>query len=217
MIKFRAILLFGAPGSGKGTQGKILGSIPNFYHFSCGDVFRTLRADSELGKVFLEYSSRGELVPDEPTIQLWRNVLEAAEHDGRFNPRVDTLILDGIPRNSRQAELMRALITVKAVFYLSCPDMEKLVARLQRRALRENRLDDANMDIIRSRLATYERETKPVLDFYGKKLVKPIDSTQPPLVVLRDILNVLIDFSNDDTDVFKNRLPGNRAAGARQS
>jgi adenylate kinase len=216
-MKFSALLLFGAPGSGKGTQGKILGAIPNLYHFSCGDVFRNLRPDSELGRVFLNYSGRGELVPDEPTIKLWRNNMVAAEHDGRFNPVTDTLILDGIPRNLSQAKMLRDVLDVRTVFYLSCPDMEKLVARLQRRALRENRLDDANMDIIRSRLETYERETKPVLDFYGKELVKPIDSTQSPVAVLRDILNAIISSTPHDTDVIKNSFHGDRPVGARQS
>jgi len=216
-MKFNALLLFGAPGSGKGTQGKILGAIPNFYHFSCGDVFRNLRADSKLGRVFLDYSGRGELVPDEPTIQLWRTVLGGAELDGRFNPATDTLVLDGIPRNINQAEMLRDMIEVRTVFYLSCPDMEKLVARLQRRALRENRLDDANLDIIRARLETYERETKPVLDYYGKELVKLIDSTQSPVTVLRDILNAVISSTPIDTDVLKHRFHGDSPAGLRQS
>lgn len=187
-MKYRTILLFGAPGSGKGTQGKILGTIPNFYHFSCGEVFRNLTPDSELGKIFLDYSSRGQLVPDEPTIQLWRRNIDGAERGGRFVPETDTLILDGIPRNLKQAEMLRNLLDVRVVFYLSCPVMNKLVARLQRRALRENRLDDANIDVIRHRLETYERETKPVLDFYGPKVVKTIDSTQTPIKVLIDLL-----------------------------
>ena len=62
-MTYRTILLFGAPGSGKGTQGKILGTIPSFFHCACGDVFRNLRIDDPLGKVFVEYSSRGLLVP----------------------------------------------------------------------------------------------------------------------------------------------------------
>src|SRR5205814_1635842 len=61
-MRYKSILLFGAPGSGKGTQGKILGSIPGFYHSACGDVFRSLDLQSEMGRVFWEYSSRGELV-----------------------------------------------------------------------------------------------------------------------------------------------------------
>lgn len=190
-MKYRTVLLFGAPGSGKGTQGKIMGSIPNFYHFSCGEVFRNLTPDSELGRIFLDYSSRGELVPDEPTIELWRHNIDSAERDGRFAPKTDTLILDGIPRNIKQAEMLQRLLDVRVVFYLSCPVLKKLVARLQRRALRENRLDDANIDVIRLRLKTYERETKPVLDFYGPKLVKTIDSTQTPVKVLLDILEAL--------------------------
>ncbi len=189
--KIRAVLLFGAPGSGKGTQGKILGTIPNFYHFSCGDVFRNLTPDAALGRVFLNYSSRGQLVPDEPTIELWRHNIESAEHDGRFNPVTDTLVLDGIPRNTHQAKILEGSVKVRFVFYLSCPDMGKLVWRLQRRALRENRLDDANIEVIRERLETYERETRPVLDYYGPELVRTIDSTQTPVNVLRDILRIL--------------------------
>jgi adenylate kinase len=195
-VKLRAILLFGAPGSGKGTQGKILGTIPNYYHFSCGDVFRNLTPDAALGKTFLNYSSRGQLVPDEPTIQLWRHNIEVAEHGGRFNPATDTVVLDGIPRNTQQAHMLESTVKVRFVFYLSCPDMGKLVERLQRRALRENRLDDANIEVIRERLETYERETRPVLEFYGPELVRTIDSTQTPIDVLRDIVRILAHASS---------------------
>lgn len=190
-MKYRTVLLFGAPGSGKGTQGKILGTIPTYYHFSCGEVFRNLRPDTEIGKIFLQYSSKGQLVPDEHTIRLWRRTIDGAEQLGRFNKDIDTMVLDGIPRNAHQAEMLKDVIDVKAIFYLSCPDLTKLVARIQRRALSENRLDDANMDVIRQRLETYDKETKPVLDFYGKQLIHTIDSTQKPINVLRDILRVL--------------------------
>jgi adenylate kinase len=190
-MKYRTVLLFGAPGSGKGTQGKILGMIPRFYHFSCGEVFRNLRPDTEIGKIFLKYSSKGQLVPDQHTIRLWRRTIDGAEQVGRFSKEFDTMVLDGIPRNEHQAEMLKNLIDVKALFYLSCPDMDKLVARIQRRALSENRLDDANMDVIRQRLETYDKETKPVLEYYGKKLIHTIDSTQTPINVLKDILAVL--------------------------
>jgi adenylate kinase len=190
-MKYRTILLFGAPGSGKGTQGKILGSIPNFYHFSCGELFRNLTPDTELGKIFLDYSSRGQLVPDEPTIRLWQQNIKAAEQGGRFNRKTDVLVLDGIPRDLQQARMLEDMVTVHHVFYLCCAEMKKLVARLQRRALRENRLDDANIEVIRQRLETYEQETRPVLEFYGPKLVRTIDSTEKPINVLREILGVL--------------------------
>ena len=190
-MKYRTVLLFGAPGSGKGTQGKILGSVPGLFHFACGDAFRNLRITDPLGKLFIEYSSKGQLVPDEPTIDLWRRNIEASTVNHTFDLKQDTLVLDGIPRNVRQAEILRDTLDVKAVFHLTCPDMTKMVERLQRRALRENRLDDANLDIIRQRLQTYENETKPVLEFYGPKIVRLIDSSQTPLNVLRNILDIL--------------------------
>jgi adenylate kinase len=190
-VRYRAVLLFGAPGVGKGTQGRILGTVPNFFHCACGDVFRNLRIDSELGRVFIDYSSRGELVPDEYTIQLWRQSIAAREQLGQFNRNRDTLVLDGIPRNLRQAEILRDTLEVRAVFNLVCSDHAMIIQRLQRRALRENRLDDANLDVIRHRLETYERETRPVRDFYGPDQLYPIDSAQTPINVLRDILRVL--------------------------
>src|SRR3954452_20076641 len=69
--RYRTILLFGAPGSGKGTMGKALGVIPGFAHVACGDVFRSLDLAAPLGRVFLDYSSKGLLVPDDTTIALW--------------------------------------------------------------------------------------------------------------------------------------------------
>src|ERR1700756_1023869 len=122
-MKYRAILLFGAPGSGKGTQGRILGTIPNFYHCACGDVFRSLTVESQIGKIFLEYSSRGELVPDEPTIRLWRHFIETSIKVGRFHPEEDTLILDGIPRSEHQAEMLKDTLDVRSIIYLHCPNM----------------------------------------------------------------------------------------------
>jgi len=190
-MKYRTVLLFGAPGSGKGTQGKILGSIPNFFHFACGDAFRNLRIDDPLGRVFIDYSSRGQLVPNEPTITLWAKNIQASTLDGEFNPERDTLVLDGIPRNVEQAQMLKDTLDVKAVFNLSCAQLDKMIERLQRRALRENRLDDANLEVIKKRLETYETETRPVLDYYGPKLVHNIDSTASPMNVLRSILNVV--------------------------
>jgi adenylate kinase len=190
MKKYRSILLFGAPGAGKGTQGKILGVIPNFFHCACGDVFRNLRADSPLGKIFIDYSGRGQLVPDEPTIELWRQSIENNTKVGRFHPDQDTLVLDGIPRNVRQAEILKDTLNVVAVFLLKSADEKKLINRIQRRAIKENRLDDANLDVIRDRLHVYENETKPVLNFYGKKVVHQINADQSPAKVLADILHI---------------------------
>ena len=191
-MKYRTILLFGAPGAGKGTQGKILGNIPNFFHCACGDVFRNLTIESKIGRVFIDYSSRGELVPDEPTIDLWRQSIEGSTQSGRFRPETDTLVLDGIPRSPHQAEMLKDTLNVVAVFYLRTTHMDNLVQRMQRRALKENRLDDASLEVIRSRLKTYEKETKPVLNYYGKNLVHRIDADQTPAKVLVDILRHVV-------------------------
>ena len=184
--------MFGAPGSGKGTHGRNLGVIPHFFHCACGDVFRSLRTDSALGKVFVDYSSRGELVPDETTIKLWRESIAGSIAAGRFHPDQDTLVLDGIPRDVHQAEMLTDTLDVIAVFYLTSGNVENLVNRMQRRAIKENRLDDANLDVIRERLRVYEKETKPVLKFYGKKLVHRINTDGVPVKTFSDILRHVI-------------------------
>src|SRR5438046_3697351 len=71
-MKYKTFILFGAPGSGKGTQGKTLGIIPRFFHCPCGDVFRSIDTRTDVGKAFLEYSGKGQLVPDEITVELWK-------------------------------------------------------------------------------------------------------------------------------------------------
>lgn len=191
--RYPTYLFFGAPGSGKGTQGVTLGTLPGFFHCACGDVFRRLDTRTELGQKFLEYSSKGELVPDEITIQLWMESIQGAEANGRFKPDVDYLLLDGIPRNIAQARLMEDIIEVRHVFHLSCPDREKIVARLKKRALKDNRLDDANEEVIRRRLLAYEQESKPLLEYYGAGLITDIDATQYPVKVMKDILDRVVE------------------------
>jgi adenylate kinase len=191
-MKYRTILLFGAPGAGKGTQGKILGTIPNFFHCACGDVFRNLTIESEIGRTFVEYSSKGELVPDEPTVELWRKAIDGMTQTGRFRPEQDTLVLDGIPRNVHQAEMLSDTLNVIGIFYLQSTNMNSLVERMQRRALRENRLDDVSLDVIKQRLKTYEKETKPLVNYYGKQLMHRIDADRSPAKVLVDILKHVV-------------------------
>jgi len=184
--------MFGAPGSGKGTHGKILGAIPGYIHLSCGEVFRSLNPETPLGKTFVEYSSRGQLVPDEPAIELWQSYSHGLKASGRFHPKSDTLVLDGIPRNVHQAEMLDDFLNVVAVFYMRSGNIKNLVTRLQRRALKDNRLDDANMDVIRARLKTYERETKPVLNYYGKKIVHLINTDGTPPQTFSKILRHIV-------------------------
>ena len=190
-MNYSAVLLFGAPGSGKGTQGRVLAQVPGLYYFACGDAFRSLRAEDPLGKVFIEYSSQGRLVPDDFTIELWKKNIHNSVVQGKFQPDHDTLILDGIPRNPHQVEIMSGLVNVKGLINLTCESEDQMINRIQRRALRENRLDDANLQVIRQRFLTYDQETKPVLACFDQSLIHNVDSTQPPLKVLADVLQVL--------------------------
>jgi adenylate kinase len=190
--KYRTYLIFGAPGSGKGTQGRTLGMIPRFFHCACGDVFRSIDTRTPLGKAFIEYSSKGQLVPDEITVELWRVSIQLCVESHRFLPDLDYLVLDGIPRNVSQADLMDPFIDVKKVFHLSCPDRDKIVERLKKRAIKDNRLDDANEEVIRQRLETYERESKPLLEHYGNDLIVNVDATKPPVVVLNMIISQMV-------------------------
>jgi len=192
MHRYKTYLIFGPPGSGKGTQGVTLGSLPQFFHCACGDVFRSLDTRTEIGQSFLYFSSRGELVPDEVTIKLWSVSIADCVRSHRFNPEVDSLVLDGIPRNVQQAELMQDMIDVQKVFHLSCPDRKALIKRLQRRALKDNRLDDADEEVIRERLTLYDTLSKPLLSFYGDHLIHTIDATQSPVKVLGEIINTIV-------------------------
>jgi len=186
--RFRTLLILGAPGSGKGTQGKVLGAIPRFHHLACGDVFRSLDTRTPLGQKFVEYSSRGELVPDDVTVQLWRANIKQRVDGHLFKPEIDFLVLDGIPRNVDQAKFMEQDIEVLKVFHLSCPDRTELARRLRKRALKDNRFDDANESVIQQRFAIYDEETKPILEYYKGDRIKEIDASQPPAKVLYDIL-----------------------------
>lgn len=190
-MKYRTIVLFGAPGSGKGTQGKVLGALPNMYHFSSGDAFRSLDPNSELGKTFKEYSTRGQLVPDELTIQLCVDHISKLVASGKFNPETDTLLLDGIPRSLGQAKALSATVDVKAVLNLHCSTYEDLVQRMKKRAIKEGRKDDADENIIRSRFATYDKQTIPLLEYYGPSLVKTVNALQSPIAVLKEVLDII--------------------------
>ena len=192
-MQYRTYLLLGAPGSGKGTQGQILGSIPRLFHLSIGDVFRALDTRTPIGQKFVDFSSRGQLVPDEITMDLLRAHIGHLVGIHAFKPDIDALVLDGVPRNLRQAEIMRDMIEVRRVFHLSCPDREQLVSRMRKRALKENRFDDANEETIRRRLVTYDEESKPLLDFYGPNKVRNINALTSPIMVVRDIVTAICE------------------------
>ena len=105
--KYKTILLFGGPGCGKGTQGKVLGSLPNFSHVSSGDIFRGLSSQSTIGQEFRSFLNKGLLVPDELTVRVWLRYMSGLEHLERFVPDFHVLISDGIPRTPVQADLLK--------------------------------------------------------------------------------------------------------------
>lgn len=190
--RYKTVLLFGPPGAGKGTQGKILGKIPGFFHLACGDVFRSLDINSPLGRQFYEYSSRGELVPDDLTIEMWRENMHAQTVLSLYKPAVDLLILDGIPRNVGQAKVMSRYLDVLGVIHLTCRDIDEMVHRMKRRALKENRLDDVDEKVIRKRFDVYERETAPVLAQYDSSIIHEVDASGSPARVLMHVLEVVV-------------------------
>jgi adenylate kinase len=191
--RFPAILMFGCPGSGKGTQGVVLGQMPNLRHLAMGDIFRGLDKSSDIGKEFLSYSTKGLLVPDELTIRVFRHHIDGQIAAGRIDAGYHMLILDGIPRTVRQVELLGGVIEVQRIVHLMIDDRDALIARLAARAKKSNRPDDADRSVIENRIEVYEHETSPVLDAYPKKLIARVNADQHPLGVLRDIAECLID------------------------
>ncbi|MHC4697421.1 MAG: adenylate kinase family protein [Planctomycetota bacterium] len=190
--KYPSILMFGGPGSGKGTQGVVIGMMPNLVHLAMGDIFRGLDKESEIGKEFLSYSTKGLLVPDELTIRVFRHHVDTKIEAGDIDLSYHTLILDGIPRTVEQVKLLEEVITVKRIVHLVMEDREALIARLTGRAKKSNRPDDADRSVIENRIDVYERETRPVLDAYPKKLLARVNGDQPPLAVLRDVAECLV-------------------------
>ena len=211
--KIRTILLFGAPGSGKGTQGKMLGTLPGFVHVSSGDMFRALDRASELGKIFMEYSTKGLLVPDDFTIRLWRDHMGKLMSSGKIHLESDVVILDGIPRNVNQAKILDEHIEViKLIVLRAVHHRAEMVRRLKSRALKENRLDDADEKTIEHRLEVYENESRPVLGHYPKEVRVDIDALQTPIEVAHDILSAVLG----RTDELHAIQPPPRPASARR-
>lgn len=195
--RYRTILLFGMPGSGKGTQGTVLGQLPDLVHVSCGDVFRKLPKYGTLGREIVDFTSRGLLVPDDLTVRSWERHIKILELQEFLIPEIHTLVLDGLPRNYAQAERLDHMLDVVQIFHLKIADNAKAMERLKSRALRENRLDDTNEEVIRRRLQTYYDETYQTLSFYDPSLIYDVDAGQSPIDVLREIVDRLSVLQNE--------------------
>ena len=161
------LILFGPPGSGKGTQASKLVEKYNLLHISTGDLFRyEMGNDTPLGLKAKEYISKGELVPDEVTIGMLKNKVDA-------NQDVAGYIFDGFPRTIPQAEALDKLLsekkqTVSGLLALDVEDAE-LVKRLLERGKTSGRKDDSDESIIQNRISVYNKETAPVFNFYKKQ------------------------------------------------
>jgi len=171
------LVLFGPPGAGKGTQSEKLIRHYGLVHISTGDVFRALDPNSDLAKLAKSYSDKGNLVPDDVTINILEN--EVAKH-----PNAKGVIYDGFPRTNTQAAALDKFLKTKGssitLMVALDVDEEELKIRLLKRAEVSGRADDADPEIIQNRIDNYNRQTAPVADFYkaqGKlKLVNGIGS-----------------------------------------
>lgn len=160
------IVLFGPPGSGKGTQAQNMVNKYGILHISTGDLFRyEMGNNTPLGLKAKEYMAKGELVPDEITIGMLENKVNAT-------PDAKGIIFDGFPRTIPQAEALDKFLASKNIevtllLALEVPD-EELVTRLYKRGESSGRADDSDENIIRNRINIYKSETSQVYDYYDK-------------------------------------------------
>jgi adenylate kinase len=158
------LILFGPPGSGKGTQSEKLLSRYGFKHLSTGDLLRTeIAAQTPLGLEAKNFMDKGQLVPDEVVIGM---ISTALEH----NPQATGFLFDGFPRTEAQSEALDKLLKYKqtqidAVLALQVSE-EELVKRLLNRGLTSGRSDDNNEEVIRARIIEYHKKTSAVADYY---------------------------------------------------
>jgi len=120
---FRSVLVFGPPGSGKGTLGKFLSSAGNHFHLSSGDIFRSLSPESPAGKLYNDYAGKGLLLPDELTVDIWHHFVHGLIATNRYFPKQQLLLLDGLPRTKKQAEILNKHIKVEGIIVLDIKDI----------------------------------------------------------------------------------------------
>lgn len=160
------IILFGPPGSGKGTQSEKLIAQYQLKHLSTGDLLRSeIAAKTPLGLEAKGFMDKGQLVPDEVVIGMISSALEA-------NPTAKGFLFDGFPRTEAQSEALDKLLQLKktgiGVMLALEVTEEELVKRLLNRGLTSGRSDDTNEEVIRARIAEYEKKTAVVADYYKK-------------------------------------------------
>lgn len=188
--KWNVILMFGAPGTGKGTQSAALGRLPGFHHIEMGEILRAMGAHTEQGREAQSYMGRGELLPDELVVSIWRQSIAQQEQDGILLRGRDVLVLDGIPRTAGQARMLVEDIEPIAMLDLTAVDEKQLRDRIEERAAEQQRLDDLYRKAIDTRFELYDRERPALMEFYPSLWV-PINAQQHPLAVLLDVVQSL--------------------------
>lgn len=158
------LVLFGKPGAGKGTQAAFLKDKYNLVHISTGDIFRyNIKNETKLGKLAQSYMDKGDLVPDEVTIQMLQEEVEK-------NPNAEGFIFDGFPRTIAQAEALDAFLSSKGMRIHGTlaleADNEALIKRLVERGKVSGRTDDQDEEKIRNRFTEYNEKTAPLIAFY---------------------------------------------------
>jgi adenylate kinase len=177
------------PGSGKGTQGAVMGQLPSLVHISMGDIFRKIPRTGKFGREIEKYTSQGLMVPDDLTVRIFERHLIILEMQELVLPEQHTLILDGLPRSYAQAERLDSILDVIQIFHLKIVDTVLATERLRTRALRENRLDDMSEEVIHRRLQTYYDDTFKTLSFFPSELIYDVDAGRRAIDVLCDIVN----------------------------
>lgn len=161
------LVIFGAPGSGKGTQSDRLIDRYGLHHISTGEVLRDhIARGTELGKIADSYISKGNLIPDDLMIKILADVLDSNASAAKG------VIFDGFPRTIAQAEALETLLAERgtrlhAVVGLDVPE-EELTERLLKRGLESGRSDD-NRETIRKRLEVYHSQTQPLREYYENR------------------------------------------------
>ena len=190
------LILFGKPGSGKGTQASLIKNKYNLVHISTGDVFRkNMSNKTDLGMLAKGYMEKGELVPDEVTVNMLKEELE--DH-----LPCEGFIFDGFPRTSYQAEKLDALLNKYSLnIHLTIAldvDNETLIKRLLNRGKSSGRADDQSEDKINKRLQEYDKKTKPLIEFYTKQnKYKSINGIGEMDDITARIVNLLDNYLND--------------------
>lgn len=185
------IVMFGAPGSGKGTQSEVLIKTYGLFHISTGDVLRDhIKRGTALGKTAQEYINQGQLIPDELMVNILASVM-----DDNKNAAAKGVIFDGFPRTIPQAEALEEMLQqrgtkVSAVIGLDVPE-EILIGRLLNRGKESGRSDD-NLETITSRLEVYNNQTAPLKAFYAQKgLLHMVQGTGGAEVVFERVRKVI--------------------------